>query len=291
MTDALEFKDKRIRKLVTPEGAILNLRISTFGERFGAFILDIGVQFILIFVIVWSISMVASALGFRGREIAFAVVQVLVFFVRNFYFIFFEIGRKAATPGKRALGLRVADRNGGRLTANAVIARNFMRELEFFLPLSVLFSLGVEGVDAWILWLLLIWSLVFTLFPLFNRDKLRIGDLIAGTMVLHAPKVRLLTDIASVRPDLSQVGPISFSTQQLQVYGIHELHVLEDVLRQSTPKIKDSVAERIAAKIGHTPQPGETALAFLESFYGALRHHLEQRLLFGERKTDKFDQS
>ena len=291
MTDALEHKDKRLRKLVTPEGAVLNLRISTFGERFGAFILDIGVQFIAIFVIVWSVSMVASALGFRGREIAFAVVQILIFFVRNFYFIFFEIGRKAATPGKRALGLRVADRNGGRLTANAVIARNFMRELEFFLPLSVLFSLGVDGVDAWILWLLLIWSLVFTLFPLFNQDKLRIGDLIAGTMVLHAPKVRLLKDIASVKPGLSQVGPITFSKQQLQVYGIHELHVLEDVLRQSTPKIKDSVAERIATKIGHTPQPGETALAFLESFYGALRHHLEQRLLFGERKTDKFDQS
>lgn len=289
MTDVLEHRDKRLRKLVTPEGAVLNLRISTFGERFGAFILDIGVQFIVIFVIVWSISMVASALGLRGREIAFAVVQILIFFVRNFYFIFFEIGRKAATPGKRALGLRVADRNGGRLTANAVIARNFMRELEFFLPLSVLFSFGVDGGDAWILWLLLIWSLVFTLFPLFNQDKLRIGDLIAGTMVLHAPKVRLLKDIASVTPGLSEVGPITFSTQQLQVYGIHELHVLEDVLRQSTPKIKDSVAERIARKIGHTPQPGETALAFLESFYGALRHHLEQRLLFGERKTDKFD--
>ena len=44
---------KRTRTLVTPEGAALNLKISTFGERFGAFILDIGLQFILIFVIVW----------------------------------------------------------------------------------------------------------------------------------------------------------------------------------------------------------------------------------------------
>ena len=275
------------RTLVTPEGAVLNLKISTFGERFGAFILDIGLQFILIFVIIWAIASVAGAFDFRGWQIAGAVAQVLIFFVRNFYFIFFEIGRKAATPGKRALGLRVADRRGGRLTANAVIARNFLRELEFFLPLTVLFSFGVDGVASWINWLLLLWCAIFVLFPLFNKDKLRIGDLVAGTMVIHAPKVRLLKDIASVEP--ARGGDIVFSPEQLDAYGIHELHVLEDVLRQSTDEIKQNVADRIARKIGHTPQVGETALAFLEAYYAALRRRLEQRMLFGDRKEDKYD--
>ena len=278
---------KQNRTLVTPEGAVLNLRISTFGERFGAFVLDIGLQFILMFVIIWAIATVAGAFEYRGWQIAGAVAQVLIFFVRNFYFIFFEIGRKAATPGKRALGLRVADRRGGRLTANAVIARNFLRELEFFLPLTVLFSFTVDGVASWINWLLLLWCAVFVLFPLFNKDKLRIGDLVAGTMVIHAPKVRLLKDIASVEPVSG--GAIVFSTEQLDVYGIHELHVLEDVLRQSTDEIKESVANRIAKKIGHTPQTGETALAFLEAYYAALRRRLEQRMLFGDRKEDKYD--
>lgn len=284
-----ELQAKRNRALVTPEGATLNLKISTFGERFGAFILDIGLQFILIFVIVWAIATVASAFDRKGWQIAGAVAQVLIFFVRNFYFIFFEIGRKAATPGKRALGLRVADRQGGRLTANAVIARNFLRELEFFLPLTILFSLGAAGVDAWINSLLLLWCAVFVLFPLFNKDKLRIGDLVAGTMVIHAPKVRLLQDIASVAPVGETGTKIVFTMQQLDVYGIHELHVLEDVLRQSTDEIKETVANRIAKKIGHTPQSGETARAFLESYYAGLRRRLEQRMLFGERKEDKYD--
>ena len=134
---AREVAQKRIRTLVTPEGAALNLKISTFGERLGAFILDVSLQFIIMFAIIFAIAFIAGAMNFNGWQIAWAVAMVLIFFVRNFYFIFFEVGRKAATPGKRALGLRVADRNGGRLTANAVIARNFMRELEFFLPLSV----------------------------------------------------------------------------------------------------------------------------------------------------------
>lgn len=282
-------EEKRIRPLVTPEGARLDLRNASFNERFGAFLLDIGLQFLIIIAIIFGIATLASAFDFRGWQIAWAVAQVLVFFVRNFYFIFFEIGRKAATPGKRALGLRVADRAGGRLTANAVIARNFLRELEFFLPLSVLFSFGAEGVAAWVNWLLIFWCGIFVLFPLFNKDKLRVGDLVAGTMVIHAPKVQLLKDIASVAPTTEARGAIVFTPAQLDVYGIHELHVLEDVLRQSTPEIKMSVADRIATKIGYTPQPGETDLAFLEAFYAALRRHLEQRMLFGERKEDKYD--
>ena len=282
-------EDKRVRTLITPEGAALNLKISTFGERFGAFILDVALQFLIMFATIFAIASIAGALEFGGWQIAWAVAQVLIFFVRNFYFIFFEIGRKAATPGKRALGLRVADRKGGRLTANAVIARNFLRELEFFLPLSILFSFGADGVAGWINWLLLFWCGLFVLFPLFNKDKLRIGDLVAGTMVIHAPKVQLLDDIAAVAPIADTVNMVSFAPAQLDIYGIHELHVLEDVLRQSTPEIKRNVANRIATKIGYTPRPGETDLAFLESFYAGLRRHLEQRMLFGERKEDKYD--
>lgn len=280
---------KRIRTLVTPEGAALYLKTANFGERFGAFILDFGIQFALMIAIVLSIGFIASAYEYEGWQIAWAVVQILIFFIRNFYFIFFEIGRKAATPGKRALGLRVADRNGGRLTANAVIARNFLRELEFFLPLSVLFSFGGDNVDAWINWILLFWCLIFALFPLFNRDKLRVGDLVAGTMVIHAPKVRLLQDIAATPAATSDAAPIRFTPQQLEVYGIHELHVLEDVLRQSTDEIKTNVANRIANKIGYDPESDVTSRMFLEAYYAALRAHLEQRMLFGERKEDKYD--
>ena len=280
---------KRIRTLVTPEGAALHLKIANFGERFGAFILDFGIQFALMVAIVLSIGFIATAFAYEGWQIAWAVAQVLIFFIRNFYFIFFEIGRKASTPGKRALGLRVADRYGGRLTANAVIARNFLRELEFFLPLSVLFSFGGDRIDAWINWILLLWCLIFALFPLFNKDKSRVGDLVAGTMVIHAPKVRLLKDVAATQTSAAPHVPIRFTPEQLDVYGIHELHVLEDVLRQSTAEIKTNVANRIALKIGYTPDPGITNVMFLEAYYAALRRHLEQRMLFGERKEDKFD--
>ncbi|WP_432289383.1 hypothetical protein SLT36_32020 (plasmid) [Aminobacter sp. BA135] len=33
-----------------------------------------------------------------------------------------------------------------------------------------------------------VWALLFALFPLFTRDRMRIGDLLAGTWVIEAPK-------------------------------------------------------------------------------------------------------
>ena len=279
---------KRVRALVTPEGAALNLKIATASERAGAFLLDFTLQVILIIVSVFVIAWMFSSMGFRGWNVAGSLSAVVVFLLRNFYFIFFEIGRKAATPGKRALGLRVAARNGGRLTANAVLARNFMRELEVFLPLSLLLMTVEDEVSAWIRLLGIAWTAVFVLFPLFNRDKLRVGDLIAGTIVIHAPRTKLKKDITSAAP-LSTAAAFAFTPAEVDAYGIHELHVLEDVLRQSTREIKARVAERIREKIGREKQTGEDDLAFLEAYYGALRSRLEQQMLFGERKEDKFD--
>lgn len=279
---------KHIHQVTTPEGAVLNLRVASASERASAFLVDFALMIALMLATVFVISIMASSVGFRGWQVAGAIATVIVFFIRNFYFILFELGRKAATPGKRTLGLRVAARNGGRLKANAVIARNFMRELEVFLPLSVIFSFSTNAINGWINLLLLFWCGLFMLFPLFNRDKLRVGDLIAGTMVIHSPKVTLLKDVATAAP-VGASADIAFTPGQLETYGIHELHVLEDVLRQSSPEIKDTVATRIAAKIGYDRPQGQSDVAFLEAYYAALRKHLEQRMLFGEKKANKFD--
>lgn len=278
---------KRQRNLVTPEGARLELKIANASERAGAFLIDFSIQILTMFAVVLLIAYSTAPLGWGGWQIGWAFAGVAVFVIRNFYFIAFEIGRRAATPGKRLIGLRVAARNGGRLTANAVFARNFMREVEVFLPLSFL-TMGGDGLNAAIGLLGFVWSGVFLLFPIFNKDKLRVGDLIAGTWVIHAPKTKLLPDIAASAPaDAS--GVFNFSPAQIDAYGIHELHVLEDVLRRSSTDVKAAVAERIRAKIGWTQQPGETDAPFLEAYYGALRKRLEQRMLLGDKKADKFD--
>jgi uncharacterized RDD family membrane protein YckC len=279
---------KTVRRLVTPEGAAIQLKLGSASERAGAFMIDIAIQWAIVIATFIGLNYLSAALNPGSANIAFAFWLVFFFFIRNFYYIFFEIGQRAATPGKRILGLRVAARDGGRLTANSVLARNFIREIEIGLPFQ--FALmGGDQFGAWMALFGLIWSGIFLLFPIFNKDKMRVGDLIAGTWVIKAPKAKLMEDItfSAARPDTA--SRFVFTPQQADAYGIHELHVLEDVLRQSTAEVKSQVAARIRAKIGWTSFQGETDLAFLEAYYAALRRRLEQRMLLGERKADKFD--
>lgn len=275
------------REFVTPEGVDLRLRIGSYGERCGAFILD---GLIMLGVLI-GMTLLLAAVGWRTK-IAFggelvAVIWLLGFFLlRNFYFVGFEMRAGAATPGKRAMGLRVVARDGGRLTANAVFARNAMREIEVFLPASFLFASGL-GVDAGLVVLGAVWSGIFVLFPLFNRDRLRLGDLAAGTMVVKAPRRVLRPDLARDGPAL--IGGLAFTEAQLDAYGVKELHVLEGVLRKAERRTVAEVSTRIRGKIGWDAPLDVSDRAFLGAYYSALRARLETRLLFGHRRADKFD--
>src|SRR5690606_920917 len=132
------------------------------------------------------------ALGASQSSLAISIWMLGAFVLRTFWFIGFELGPRAAAPGERLVGIRVAARDGGRLTADAVVARNLIRELEIFLPLTFIgFSAAEEMVNWWTMLAGFVWSLTLSLFLLFNRDRMRMGDLIAGTWVVMAERVKL----------------------------------------------------------------------------------------------------
>ncbi|RED16532.1 RDD family protein [Parasphingopyxis lamellibrachiae] len=277
------------RTLITPEGVDLRLKLATAGQRAGAFILDF--LLLIAILVVFSIVVVAAGLGTLGTgsvdgiEIVGVIWLLGFFLLRNFYFIAFEMGRRSATLGKRVMGLRVVARDGGRLTADAVIARNMMREIEIFLPLA--FLGGGEGVDGVIALIGLVWAGLFLFFPLFNRDRLRAGDIIAGTWVVHAPRRKLAVDLAS--ENHAEAGAFAFTDAQLDAYGEYELQTLENVLRSGNSGTEENVAATIRGKIGWDWSEGEDDRAFLSAYYSALSTRLERRMLFGNRRLDKFD--
>ncbi len=279
------------RRLVTPEGLDLRLTLASAGERATAYLLDLLIM--LGALVILGLLVLAAGLGSGegNRDVVLIIGLLGWFFLRNGYFVLFELSSRAATPGKRALGLRVVARDGGRLTTEAVFVRNAMREIEVFLPLGVLgMSLAAgDAVDGVMVILGLLWSGAFLLFPLFNRDRLRVGDLVAGTWVVRSPRVALLPDLAQ---DASRVLPrFAFTAEQSGAYGVKELSILEEVLRRRDPRAMAAVAGRIRARIAFSQPSGETDQAFLEAFYAALRARLEHRLLFGHRRADKFDKA
>ncbi|MXO73367.1 RDD family protein [Alteraurantiacibacter buctensis] len=287
-------RTSRQRELVTPEGLSLPLTLASRGSRIGALLLDIAFLVLALIVIVVVLALIGINLAFAVEEqgtgpaveLMVVFIILLLFFARYGYFLAFELGPRGATPGKRLLGIRVAARDGERLTAEAVIARNLLRDFEVFIPLAYLMALpsgevAGSGVSGWATFG---WLMLFLLFPVFNRDRLRAGDLIAGTWVVEAPRLKL-AQAMSTAPDHSQ--DYRFGPAELSVYGEHELQVLESVLRQNNPEAMREVMQAICRKIGWQGGAGYER-EFLEAFYQALRGHLESGMRFGKRKADKF---
>ncbi len=280
------------RQIATPEGVPITATLASRGERAIAFGIDLGIIFVSL-AILWVLLILQGGI-FDG--FALAATLLVSFAVRSFYFAFFELRWRGATPGKRMLNLRVVDREGGPLVPAAVLGRNLMREVEVFLPLSFLLMPNQSGDQDWAVTLAFLWIGLFGLLPLFNRDNMRAGDLVAGTWVIVIPKQALLRDLATAHVQKSDAEEAYRFTQvQLEIYGVYELQVLEEVLRDAGPRSaanRQAVAESIQKKIGFQPPAGVAfePVKFLESFYKAQRKRLESDIVVrGRRRKSKHD--
>lgn len=300
--------DKRARTLVTPEGLTLPITLASRGARAGALTIDVMIIVFSIIVVelllLWLAAGVVEGTAFdpdnlnqSAAEFLGIVLALFVFAAWYGYFLVQELGPRGATLGKRIVGIRIAARGAMRLTPEAVIARNLLRDIEIFYPLValvVLFAMADGGDDIGILgWVVTGWFALFLLFPFFNRDGLRAGDIIAGTWVVERPRAKLAAVLsaqgAATAAGASEVTGVryNFGEAELSVYGEKELQTLERMLRDAQPDALAAVHAAICRKIGWNPGAGDER-AFLEAFYAQLRAKLEGDMRFGKRKADKF---
>jgi uncharacterized RDD family membrane protein YckC len=281
----------RVRWIATPEGISVPFQVAGAGDRIAAF----GIDFMILIVFSVLVFLVALfALPFGAGEIGFSAALLAGFLFRNFYFTALELKWGGATVGKKIARTRVIARDGGPLPAGAVFARNLTRDVELFLPLTALMEprLLVGSGPGWGVLLAIGWLFVFAAIPFMNKDRLRVGDLIAGTMVVRNPVSMLLPDLADTTAS-APLPELGFTREQLDLYGIKELQVLEDLLRRydmGAVRVDtlDLVCDKIKRKIGWPVERWNVeTMTFLRAFYGAQRGRLEQKLLFGTRQEEK----
>ena len=279
-------QDRRsLADFLPPEGVPIAFQIASMGARFGAQFLDFlitygGLLALLLFML-W--------INVLPETAFITLFTLLIFMIRVPYYILSELVWNGRTLGKRIVKIRVISANGRRLTPHQVTARNLMKEVEVFIPATLLLGGGTGG---WVMTILtIVWVLGVIVLPFFNRKRQRLGDMIAGTIVVEQPKSVLLPDLANARG--VDVQQFTFLPMHLDVYGKFELQTLESILRD--PGISPTyaaelakVTEAIVRKIEYIDPvlPADRA-TFLMCFYRAQREHLESRRLFGDRREDK----
>lgn len=154
----------------TPEGIQLELRTAGLQSRLNAWLLDFAIRA----AIYYAISISAALTGVMRTW----VLLVAAFLLEWFYPVAFELSRFGATPGKRVLGLKVIMDNGLPVTPAASFARNLLRVADF---LPIFYVLGACSM-------------------LLRHDFKRLGDLAAGTLVVHVQKRSVPAQLDGIEP-------------------------------------------------------------------------------------------
>jgi len=284
MYDSLHIKTGREVQFTPPEAVAIRFTIASFAARMGAQMLDLILTWVGFYIVIFALFFI----DFLSWSVILFIIFILVFFIRVPYYILSELVWNGRTLGKRIVGIRVINKDGRRLTPHQIVARNLMKEVEFFAPLLAVILLN----DIFSLWavILILWIGILLIVMLTNRSRQRLGDMIAGTIVVQNPRAKLLPDLAV--ENQARERRFDFLGEHLEIYGRFELQTLENILRlpkgQHDTVELQKITQTIIKKIHYSdPVHAGEELDFLHEFYRAQREHLEKMRLFGKKRENK----
>jgi uncharacterized membrane protein SpoIIM required for sporulation/uncharacterized RDD family membrane protein YckC len=215
----------------TPEHVILSLELAGMGSRMAAGLIDS----ILLVALLSLVSMILA-----GTDILMTWVGnwagaflILIWFCTFWgYFVFFEALGSGRTPGKRRLGIRVVMDTGHPVTIQAALVRNLIRLVD-------LQPLGTYGIGL--------------LFVFFSRQHKRLGDTVAGTIVVRdrPQDIGLAASLPDI-PEQLDAGPPALSDDEFRLLD-QLISRLGELLPEVRARFVTELAERFADRLSSVP--------------------------------------
>jgi uncharacterized RDD family membrane protein YckC len=203
-----------LHEVLTTEKVPFTYRVAGLGARFFAWLLDALCIAAFYLAGACFASLLPSRYGERSG-LAGALILIWVFCLTWGYFLFFEWLWSGQTPGKRLVGLRVIQWRGTAISFYQAAVRNLLRAVD---SLPFFYALGF----------LVAWG---------NRENRRLGDLAAGTLVVHverkAKPIQALTE-ATTEADRARLALLRQRLSQLtrdQKETLIDLSLRRDQLR------------------------------------------------------------
>jgi uncharacterized RDD family membrane protein YckC len=211
------------RRVATPEGIELTLRLAGPVPRALAWTIDFALRLAVVFVVL----MFAPLIGAAGMGIALLTAFLVEWIVPAW----FEAAWRGQTPGKRALGLAVLNDDGTPLRWPGALTRNLLRAVDF---LPFLYGFGLAAM-------------------LMNRDFKRLGDLAAGTVVVYLPERFVPRQTLEVTPI---VPPVALNLEEQRAVlelaeraGSLTRERFEELAELPTPLVGQLQGERAAMRL------------------------------------------
>ncbi|WP_144548124.1 RDD family protein [Bacillus sp. X1(2014)] len=173
----------------TPEFVSIQFQIAGLGSRSAAFIID---QLLLTAFNILSLIVLFFVLDglskmefiFIGNSLPIAITIIALFIVNGGYFFAYEFFSGGRTLGKKLMGIRVIQENGHSITLLSSFIRNLIRIID---SLPTAYFLGI--------------IMIF-----FHSKHKRLGDLVAGTIVVHERKAKPKKKLSPLENELDNRG-------------------------------------------------------------------------------------
>ena len=223
----------------TPEQVHLEFTLANIGSRFMAVLLDTLIQVALYIGLLIILAIVASVNVWSPRNYSLWILAIYLlvnFCIYVGYYATFEVFWKGQTPGKRWAGIRVIKDSGRPINGMEAITRNALRLVDQF---PGIYAIGIVTM-------------------LLNSKNKRLGDFVAGTLVVHEKKVaEAESELFFNASDVKMEGVALYQAGKL---GIQEIELIETFLSRRLdipPEVRRQngvrIAEMIGAKLGIDP--------------------------------------
>ncbi|SKB04069.1 Uncharacterized membrane protein YckC, RDD family [Prosthecobacter debontii] len=143
------------------DGVEIHLRVAGPAARSVAWLVDCVIFCLILGALGLALVFLSAGMGGMTSQ---GIFLLCTFLLSWFYNVFFEMGKRAATPGQKMMGLKVASVSGAPVRLPQSLIRNLLRVIDF-MPGFYLFGLVCS---------------------LFNQRFQRLGDLVADTVVVYA---------------------------------------------------------------------------------------------------------
>jgi uncharacterized RDD family membrane protein YckC len=239
-----------VRGIVTPEAVVLDFETASVGSRALAQAVDVLVRLGLLIVLSFLIQAVYAV---AGQTVAIIIAVVGGFLILFGYPVLMEVRWNGQTVGKRALNLRVVTVEGAPVGIRHAAVRAMLAVVDFVaVPIGLIATVSV----------------------LLSRRNQRLGDLLAGTIVLREGTGAAFPVPVSFPPlpgyegyarslDVGGIRPEQYALLRSFLIRVNEL----------TPDARAHLAGRLAVPLArsmhHTPPPGVHHEAFLVSVAAA----------------------
>jgi uncharacterized RDD family membrane protein YckC len=228
----------------TPEHIRFRYRVAGPVRRTFAYLLDLVIRLVIAAVVGLVVSLAFGTSAAEAARASRGVILVVLFLVEWGYYVFFETTANGTSPGKRVLSLRVVKEGGYPISFFDSVLRNLLRTADF-LPVGYVLGLLAMGAD--------------------DRFR-RLGDRVAGTMVVVEESARVSSPLALIPPlapgeldAFPQRPPLSAAEREAI-----ELYLRRTDLSQARrAELAEIIAPLLARRMGTSRTDPERFLALL----------------------------